>query len=56
VGIAPICTAESAPRRISSPSPNSFLMWDTAFSSAASFALASLAEASFKAAFLSAIS
>ena len=37
------------------PSPNSLSMPVTAFSSAASFAFASFAEASFKARFLSAI-
>ncbi len=56
VGIASTCTVPSAPRRISAPWPKSRSIWVTAASSAASFALASLAEASFKVTFLSAIS
>ena len=56
VGIDSTLTVPLSPRRISEPSPNSFLMPLTVFSSAASFAFASLAETSFKFVFLSAIS
>ena len=48
VGIASTLTVPLSPRRISEPSPNSFRMPLTAFSSAASFAFASFAETSFK--------
>ncbi len=56
VGIASTLTVPLSPRRISEPSPNSFLMPLTALSSAASLAFASLAETSFKLVLLSAIS
>src|SRR5260221_9217871 len=56
VGIAGILIVASAPRRIRAPWPKSRSIWVTAAASAASLALASLAEASFRAAFLSAIS
>src|SRR5260221_3425737 len=56
VGIAGILIVASAPRRIRPPWPKSRSIWVTAAASAASLALASLAEASFRAAFLSAIS
>src|SRR5215218_3242746 len=54
VGIASTLTVPLSPSRIREPSPNSFLIPLTAFSSAASFAFASLAETSFKVVFLSA--
>src|SRR5829696_5616681 len=56
VGIASTLTVPLSPSRIKAPSPNSFLMPLTVFSSAASFAFASFAETSFKLVFLSAIS
>ena len=55
VGIASTLTVPLSPKRISEPSPKSRSICVTAASSAASFALASLAEASFKFTFLSAI-
>src|SRR6478672_10238964 len=56
VGIDSTLTVPLSPSRIRDPSPNSFLMPLTVLSSAASLALASFAETSFKLTFLSAIS
>src|ERR1700761_184198 len=56
VGIEATLIVPLSPRRISEPSPNSRLIPVTAASSAASFALASFAEASFRFTLLSAIS
>src|ERR1700754_2633211 len=55
VGIEATLIVPLSPSRISEPSPNSLLIPVTALSRAASFAFASLAEASFKFTFLSAI-
>src|SRR5215213_1875686 len=55
VGIASTLTVPLSPSLIRAPSPNSFLIPLTVFSSAASLAFASFAETSFKLVFLSAI-